>query len=151
MASDLNKTILIGRLTREPELRYTQTGTSVASFSIANNKTYSISGEKKEVVSFFNCVAWSKLGETIVEYCKKGDRIGIEGRLQQRTWQDKDGSNHSTVEIIVETIQFLQPKDSSHNTSTPNSTSDQNGAAPETHEALPFDRANPFSDDDIPF
>jgi len=71
MASDLNRVVLIGRLTRDPELRYTPAGTAVASFSLANGRTYSVSGEKKEQVSYFDCTAWSKLGEIITEYCKK--------------------------------------------------------------------------------
>jgi len=112
MASDLNKTIIIGRLTRDPELRYTQNGTSVASFSIANNRTYASSGEKKDSVSFFNCVAWGKLGEIIVQYCKKGHRIGLDGRLQQRTWEDKDGSKKNTIEIVAENVHFLESKKS---------------------------------------
>ena len=67
MASDINRVILIGRLTRDPELRYIQSGTAVANFSIANNRTYVTSGEKKEQASFFNCIAWAKLGEVITE------------------------------------------------------------------------------------
>lgn len=110
MSSDLNKAILVGRLIRDCELKYTQSGTSVASFSIANNKSYTQNGEKKEQVSFFNCVAWGKLGEIMTEHCKKGMRIGIEGRLQQRSWDDKDGNKRSTVEIVVETFQFLDSK-----------------------------------------
>ena len=82
--SDLNRVIEVGRLTRDPELKYTPAGTAVASFSLAVSKTWSQNGERKEQVSFFNCIAWAKLGETIAEYCKKGHRIGIEGNLQQR-------------------------------------------------------------------
>ena len=111
MPSDLNKVILIGRLVRDPETRYTQSGTSVANFSLACNKTYVQEGEKKEMVSFFSCVAWTKLGELIVQYCKKGHRLGIEGRLEQRSWEDQNGNKRSTVEIVVDNVQFLTPKD----------------------------------------
>jgi single-strand DNA-binding protein len=142
MASDLNRVIIIGRLTKDPDLRYTQSGSSVASFSVANNRSYTSSGgEKKEVVSYFNCVAWGKLGELLVQYCKKGHRIGLEGRLQQRSWEDQNGNKRSTVEVIVENFQFLQPKAGA-------------GAAEEGMEmppAAPDTEANPFSDDDIPF
>ena len=110
MSSDLNRVTLIGRMTSDAQLKYTQLGTSVASFSIANNKSYTRNGEKKEQVSFFNCVAWGKLGEIMTEHCKKGMRIGIEGRLQQRSWDDKDGNKRSTVEVVVETFQFLDSK-----------------------------------------
>ena len=109
MATDINRVFLIGRLTKDPELRYTQGGTSIASLSIANNRTYMAGSEKKEDVSFFNCIAWGKLGETISKYVKKGDKIAIEGRLQQRSWE-KDGQKRSTVEIVVENVQFLGGK-----------------------------------------
>ena len=97
--SDINRIIIIGNLTRDPELKYLQSGTAVCNFSIANNKTYNSGGEKKKETSFFECIAWSKLAETINEYCKKGNRIGIEGRLQQRTWNDTEGKKRSKVEI----------------------------------------------------
>jgi single-strand DNA-binding protein len=139
MASDINRVVLIGRLVKDPDLRYTQSGSSVASFSVANNRTYVSSGEKKEIVSYFNCVAWGKLGELIVQYTKKGHRIGIEGRLQQRSWEDQNGNKRSTVEVIVENFQFLTPK----------------GAGQESGEDIPAPPSdaepNPFSDEDIPF
>ena len=147
MASDLNRVILIGRLVRDPELRYTQNGTAVASFSIANNRTYSSSGEKKENTSFFNCVAWTKLGELIVQYCKKGQRIGIEGRLQQRSWEGQDGNKRSTVEVVVENFQFLSPKDN-----MTGETIEIADVHPDFSGPSPADLDNnPFSDDDIPF
>ena len=153
MAGDLNRTILIGRLTRDPELRYTPAGAAVASFTVANNRTYSVSGEKKEQVSYFDCVAWAKMGEIITEYCKKGHRIAIEGRLQQRSWDDQDGKKRSKVEVVVENFQFLTSKggneDFSHDTAP-----SQAGSRPQSHAgdagAGHYDD-NPFSDDDIPF
>ncbi|MBP7737534.1 MAG: single-stranded DNA-binding protein [Spirochaetes bacterium] len=145
MASDLNKAILIGRLTRDPELRYTQSGTSVCSFSIANNRSYVTGGEKKEQVSYFNCVAWAKTGEVIAEYCKKGKRIGIEGRLQQRSYDDKDGNKRQIVEIVVDNFQFLDAPGGG-------------GGAKEAPMDVPSSShepssggENPFSDEDIPF
>jgi single-strand DNA-binding protein len=144
MASDLNKAILIGRLTRDPELRYTQGGTSVCSFSIANNRTYVSAGEKKEQVSYFNCVAWAKTGEVIAEYCKKGQRIGIEGRLQQRSYDDQEGKKRNIVEIVVDNFQFLSaPRESGGEAvvETPSSSAPEH--SPNTE--------NPFSDEDIPF
>ncbi|OHD65256.1 MAG: hypothetical protein A2176_05310 [Spirochaetes bacterium RBG_13_51_14] len=144
MASDLNKSMLIGRLTRDPELRYTQSGTSVCSFSIANNRTYVSGGEKKEQVSYFNCVAWGKTGEVIAEYCKKGQRIGIEGRLQQRSWNDQDGNRRNTVEVVVDNFQFLSaPRESTVDTSS-------EAPSPSSTDSSP-NVDNPFSDEDIPF
>ena len=109
MSNDINRVFMIGRLTKDPELRYTQGGASIASFSLASNRSYTVQNEKKEDVSFFACVAWGKLGELIAQHCKKGERIGIEGRLQQRSWE-KDGQKRSTVEIVVENFQFLSAK-----------------------------------------
>ena len=145
MPSDLNRVFLIGRLVRDPELRYTANGTAVASFSVANNKSYTSNNEKKERASFFNCVAWGKLGELIVQYCKKGHRIGIEGRLQQRSWDDQNGAKRSTVEIITDNIQFLSPRESfSGDTQI-----DMNAS----YQDMPMSEMdnNPFSDDEIPF
>jgi len=110
MSTDINRVIVIGRITKSPELKYTSTGTPVCNISIANNRTWNQGGEKKESVSYFNCIAWNKLGETIIKYCRKGDRIGIEGRLQQRRWEAQDGSDRQAVEVVVENIQFLQHK-----------------------------------------
>ncbi len=142
MASDINRVILIGRMVKDPDLRYTQSGSSVANFSIANTRTYSVSGERKEYTSFFNCIAWGKLGEAIAQYCKKGQRIGIEGRLQQRSWDDQSGQKRSTVEVVVENFQFLTPK--------------QGQEAPQAEMPQPqadstYEDDNPFSDEDIPF
>ena len=108
--SDLNRIMLIGRLTKEPELKKTPNGTAVCSFSIANNKTWKKDGEKKEEVSFFNCVAWAKTGEIIAQYVKKGQRIAIEGRLQQRSWQTDAGEKRYAVEVVVDNFQFLESK-----------------------------------------
>lgn len=151
MASDLNRVILIGRLTRDPEIRYTPAGTAVASFSLANSRTYAVTGEKKEQVSYFDCIAWSKLGEIITEYCKKGHRIAVEGRLQQSRWDDQDGKKRSKVELVIENFQFLTGKEQSgeysaeprSRTSEPNN--DFGGSTGSSFEE------NPFSDDDIPF
>ncbi|MDR3238423.1 MAG: single-stranded DNA-binding protein [Spirochaetia bacterium] len=148
MPSDLNRVFMIGRLVRDPELRYTAGGTAVASFSIANNRSYTSNNEKKEQASFFNCVAWGKLGELIVQYCKKGNRIGIEGRLQQRSWDDQNGNKRSTVEVITDNIQFLSPRESSSGGDAPQI--DINASYQDVPQPQEIDN-NPFSDDDIPF
>ena len=146
MASDLNKVIIIGRLTRDPELSYIPSGTAVAKFSIASNRSFTVNNEKKEEVSFFNCVAWSKLGELIAQYTKKGNKVCVDGRLQQRSWEDQNGNKRSTIDIIAEDIKFLTPKDSS-------GTEVQIDIANQDYsQTTPFETDNnPFSDDDIPF
>ncbi|MCL2155866.1 MAG: single-stranded DNA-binding protein [Leptospirales bacterium] len=146
MASDLNRVVLIGRLTRDPEIRYTPAGTAVASFSLANNRTYSVSGEKKEQVFYFDCIAWTKLGEVITEYCKKGHRIAVEGRLQQTRWDDQEGKKRSRVELVVENFQFLTSKGQGDD--IPGES--QGKSSEDFTESRSFEE-NPFSDDDIPF
>ena len=149
MASDLNRVVLIGRLTRDPEIRYTPAGTAVASFSLANNRSYSVSGEKKEQVYYFDCIAWSKLGEIITEYCKKGHRVAVEGRLQQTRWDDQDGKKRSRVELVVENFQFLTGKGQGDEISgEPRGKSSE--FADEYAEPKSFED-NPFSEDEIPF
>ena len=106
--SDINRWYGIGRLTRDPELTYTQGGASVTKFSIASSYTYTKDGAKKESTSFFNCVAWGKTGEIIAQYIKKGQRIAIEGRLQQRSWDDQSGNRRTAVEIVVENFNFIE-------------------------------------------
>ncbi len=110
MSTDMNRVTVIGRLTRDPELRFTQSKTAVCSFSLANNRSYVTNNEKREMVSFFNCVLWGKAGEALAKWSKKGNRLGIDGYLQQRSWEDKDGNKKYTVEIVAESFQFLESK-----------------------------------------
>ncbi len=103
----LNKVFLYGNLTRDPELRALPSGQQVASFSIATNRTFKDkNGQKQEAVEFHNVVAFGRLADTIGQYMKKGRPIFIEGRLQTRSWDDKQGQKRKTTEIIAEQIQF---------------------------------------------
>lgn len=109
--TDINHVTIIGRLTKDPELKST-TANPCCNFSIANNKSFKKQGDTEYTnqVSYFNCTAWGKYpGEVIAKHYKKGDRIGIEGRIQQRSYE-KDGMKHSIVEIIVENVQPLSEK-----------------------------------------
>lgn len=100
---NINKTIQIGRLTADPEMKFTPSGKGVCSFSLAVSKF------KKDETNFFNIVAWDKTAEYVTTYLKKGSLVAIEGRLDLRTWE-KDGAKRSTVEIIAEKIQGLEKK-----------------------------------------
>lgn len=104
-----SKVVIAGNLTRDPELRTTTGGSNVCGFSVAVNRIYrDSSGEQKESVSFFDCSAWNKLGETINQYAKKGTGVLISGRLEQRSWEDKaTGQKRSRVEIVVEDFNFI--------------------------------------------
>jgi single-strand DNA-binding protein len=111
MASrNLNKVILIGNLTRDPELRYTPQGNAVASFVIATNREWTVNGERKQTVDFHNVVAWNKLGEICGQLLKKGVKVYVEGRLQTRDWMDKDGKKKYKTEVIIEDMIILTPK-----------------------------------------
>ncbi len=103
------KAFVAGNLTRDPELRATPSGAQVASFSLAVNRTFKGSdGNQQEQVSFIECVAWGRAGETIAQYCKKGSGLLVSGRIEQRSWDDKNtGQKRSRVEIIVEDFSFI--------------------------------------------
>ncbi len=109
MAKGFNKVILMGNLTRDPETRTTPSGQSVTSFSLAVNRTWKgADGQQQESVSFIDCVAWGKPGEIIAQYLSKGRAILVSGRLDQRSWDDKEtGQKRSKVEVIVEDFNFV--------------------------------------------
>ena len=107
MAGDLNKVLLIGRLTRDPEIQQTSQATNYCRFSLALNRYYVQNSERKEEVSFINCVAWGRQAEVIAQYCQKGKQLGVEGRLKQSSWQDKEGQARNSTEIVVEQVQML--------------------------------------------
>lgn len=105
---DLNKVMLIGRLTKDPEVRATPGGTSVTSFSIATNRVYTdTQGQKQDKVEFHNIVAWGKLAEICGQYLIKGKRTYLEGRLQTRDWVGQDGIRRYSTEIITENMIML--------------------------------------------
>ena len=111
MASrNLNKVMLIGNLTRDPEMRYTPQGNAVASFVIATNREWVTQGEKKQSVDFHNVVAWNKLAEICGQLLKKGIKVFVEGRLQTRDWVGDDGKKRYKTEIIIDDMIILTPK-----------------------------------------
>lgn len=109
MAKGFNKVILMGNLTRDPEVRTTPSGQSVANFSLAVNRTWKgQDGQTQENVSYIDCVAWGKTGEIIAQYVQKGRPLLVSGRLDQRSWDDKEsGQKRSKVEVVVEDFNFV--------------------------------------------
>ncbi len=106
----MNKTILIGRLTKDVELRYTQTtNIAVAAFTLAVSRKFTKEGEERQS-DFFNIVAWNKLAETSANFLRKGMQVAITGRLQNRTWDDEQGVKHYITEIIAEEFYFIDSK-----------------------------------------
>ena len=109
----LNKAIVIGNLTRDPELRYTPSGAAVCTFSIATNRSYVTDGERKEEVDFHRIVSWNKLAELCSQLLKKGNRVFISGRLQNRSWEGQDGAQRQVTEIVIDDMIILTAKGAS--------------------------------------
>ena len=111
MAKSLNKVMLIGNLTRDPEMRYTPQGAAVCTFGIATNRNWTTdTGEKKEDVEFHNIVAWNKLAEICSQLLKKGRKVYVEGRLSTSTWQAPDGAARNKTEVIINDMVILDKK-----------------------------------------
>jgi len=108
MSRGLNKVMIIGRLGQDPEMRYTPSGRPLTKFQLAANRSWTTAdGEKKTETEWFNIVAWGKLAEICNQYLKKGQQVYIEGRLHTRRWQDDEGANHSSVEVITQEMIML--------------------------------------------
>ena len=111
MARSLNKVQLIGNLTRDPELKYTPTGTAVCTFSLATNRSWTTdSGEKREESDFHRIVAWRKLAELCSQFLTKGRKVYVEGRLTTRSWTAQDGQQKSITEIVIDDMILLDNK-----------------------------------------
>ena len=147
MAASLNKVLLIGNLTRDPELKHTAGNQALANFGIAVNRRFrTASGENREEVAFIDCEAWGRTAENIGKFFSKGRPIFIEGRLKLDTWEDrKDGSKRSKLKVVVESFQFVDSKKDSGG--------DSGGEGGGGYErAAPAAKAEEsFSNDDIPF
>lgn len=109
--ASLNKVLLIGNLTRDPELRYTPSGAAVCSFGLATNRTYTASdGTKKEEAEFIKIVAWGKLGELCSQLLTKGRKVYVDGRLQTRSWETPDGQSRQTTEVVIDDMRILDSR-----------------------------------------
>ena len=108
MAKDFNQAIIMGNLTRDPELRTTPSGQSVATFAVATNRSWNDpSGERKDSVEYHDVVAWGKLGELVSNYLSKGRKVLVVGRLQTRNWEGQDGAKKQRTEIVATDINFV--------------------------------------------
>lgn len=125
----MNKAILLGRLTKDPEIKYTQSGKAVASFTLAVDRRKGANGEKQ--ADFIYCVAWEKTAETIGNYCSRGQQIAVEGRIQSRCYDAQDGSKRYVTEVVVQSMEFCGKK------------SDNGGHAAES-AASDYDEEIPF-------
>lgn len=119
MSKSINQVILMGNLTRDPELRTTPSGQSVCSFSLAVNRSWQgQDGQAQEAVDYFDVTAWGKLGELVNQYLSKGRKCLVQGRLSQRSWE-KDGQKHSKVEVVASDVTFLDGGGQGGGDSTP--------------------------------
>ncbi|MCZ8239315.1 MAG: single-stranded DNA-binding protein [Leptospiraceae bacterium] len=148
MANDLNKVILIGRLTRDPEYKNIN-GNSLVNFSLANNRSYMVQGNKKEETNYFECEAWGKLADVIRQYATKGKQVLVEGRLKFETWDSNDGKKMSKIRIFTENLQLLGG----------NTGGSSSGSYPASESSYPEGGSSSFepiedaggTDDDMPF
>lgn len=158
----MNKVILVGRLGQNPEVRYTPSGQAVANFSIATNESWTDKqGQKQERTEWHRIVVWGKLAELCNQYLAKGRQIYVEGRLQTRQWQDKDGQTKYTTEVQAQTVQFLGGQTAGAGANSGQSFGAGAGApgmpgAPGADEAgamaaAPRPNEPSFTEDDIPF
>jgi single-strand DNA-binding protein len=106
----LNKAMIIGNLGRDPEMRYTPNGQAVTQFTVAVNRSYRVGEEWKEETEWFRVVAWAQLAERTAEHLRKGNKVYVEGRLQTRSWEDKDGQKRYTTELVANQVTSLQPR-----------------------------------------
>jgi len=164
MAKSLNRVQLIGNLTRDPELRYTPSGSALCSFGIATNRSWTTdAGERKDEADFHNIVAWRKLAEICSQYLKKGSKVYVEGRLSTRQWTAQDGTQKNRTEIVIEDMIMLDGRGQGAATQGEGGYSKpqpKSGAKPKEEQAeapkepaneAPRDNEDEVSPDDIPF
>ncbi|MER2175521.1 MAG: single-stranded DNA-binding protein [Carnobacterium sp.] len=160
----INNVVLVGRLTKDADLRYTSSGTAVASFTLAVNKAFKKENEEQKA-DFINCVIWRKTAESLANYTSKGSLVGIEGRIQTRSYDNQQGQRVYVTEVVAEVVSFLDTKNSQKtadadrqapiHTNTQNYNSNQassNYSRPETKPDI-TNKSTPYemSDDDLPF
>ena len=155
MPRSVNKAIIVGNLTRDPEMRYTPQGHAVTSFGVATNRDWVTEGEKKEQVEFHNVVAWNKLAEICSQLLSKGRKVYIEGRLQTRNWEDQNGTKQYRTEIVANEMVALDPRPVSNRGSSsegnPGDTSGVGESAQSPKDPPAAKAEESVSPDEIPF
>ncbi|MBC2368122.1 single-stranded DNA-binding protein [Listeria booriae] len=157
----MNRVVLVGRLTKDPELRYTPAGVAVATFTLAVNRNFTNQNGEREV-DYINCVVWRKLAENTANFLKKGSLAGVDGKVQTRNYEGNDGKRVYVTEILCESVQFLEPRRTqeggqvpqNNNQSNYNQTHQNRNQTPYTANNDPFaNHGKPIdiSDDDLPF
>ncbi|MBE7021728.1 MAG: single-stranded DNA-binding protein [Ruminococcaceae bacterium] len=143
----MNKVVLVGRLARDPELRTTQSGTAVTSFTVACDRRFVRQGEERQA-DFISCVAWGKTAEFVSRYFTKGMRIALDGRIQTRSWDDQNGQKRYATEVIAEDVEFAQSKNEGGSSYQAPAYSE--APAPQAPSA-DIDGFMPVEEEDLPF
>lgn len=162
----INRTVLVGRLVRDPEYRTTPSGVQVATFTLAVNRTFNNQQGEREA-DYINCVVFRKAAENVNQYLSKGKLAGVDGRLQSRSYENKEGQKVFVTEVVCDNVQFLEPKGSQNGSNSyQNGTSYQKGnnytqnnqnvqqgqnKAKYDQQNNPFNNGSGFNDDDLPF
>ncbi|WP_419241952.1 single-stranded DNA-binding protein [Pediococcus pentosaceus] len=156
----INRTVLVGRLTRDPELKYTNSGRAVAGFNIAVNRQFTNSQGEREA-DFINCVIWNKTAENFCNFTRKGSLVGIDGRIQTRSYENQQGTRIYVTEVVAENFSLLESKNSNQNeqfeqnrpqNNGQNYQNKQNGqSSPSRNPNDPFNSIPDIKDDDLPF
>ena len=150
----MNKILLMGRLTKDPELRYTQGGTAVASFTLAVNRSFANQNGEREA-DFINCVAWQKAAEFVSHYFKKGQQMALEGRLQVRSYDDNNGQRRWVTEVVTEKVEFVGSKNGGNSGSNSAGSGSGGGntgsGGADSPSQLGWGEEIVFDDNDIPF
>jgi single-strand DNA-binding protein len=140
----MNRTILVGRLTKDPDLKYTPNGVAVCTFTLAVNRPFKKDGETE--ADFINCVVWRKSAENVANFLKKGSLAGVDGRIQTRNYEGQDGKKVYVTEVQAESVQFLEPKQGG--AKTENKSYSQKGLS---EDPFAGNGQIDISDDDLPF
>lgn len=169
----INRTVLVGRLTRDPELRYTGSGAAVVSFTVAVNRQFTNSQGEREA-DFINCVMWRKAAENFANFTRKGSLVGIDGRIQTRNYENQQGQRVFVTEVVADNFSLLESRSESERRQSSEIHNDSQGSMPSQPSSNPFDAGqsdsgaqqpnnnpnDPFanggqsidiSDDDLPF
>lgn len=144
----INRVVLVGRLTKEVNLRKTGTGTSVASFTVACNRRYTQDGE--QTADFINCVAWRQSADFLAQYAKKGVLLGVEGRINTRSYDDSYGKRVYVTEVVADSVQILESK-KQDNQGTNTSTTAQTSSEPNYEYDFGYNPPLDLNSDDLPF
>lgn len=150
----MNRVVLVGRLTKDPELKYTPSGAAVANFTLAVNRSFTNQQGEREA-DFVNCTVWKRPAENVANFLKKGSLAGVDGRIQTRNFEGQDGKRVYITEVVAESVQFLEPRNSGQSTNQSSNQSNNQGSNnytrvdddPFVNDGAPID----ISDSDLPF